>query len=72
MNTLYRDLVITVNPVQYSGNGGQHVSLPKSGVVASCDDIEVVIMVECHRSRIKNQDLAVTLVQLAIDDFLGK
>lgn len=49
-------------------SGGQHVSLPRTGVRVYCSEIGIEIKLTLYRSSLQNRELALTLMDLAIDE----
>ena len=50
--------------------GGQHCGIPK-GVCLTLEEPEIVITINCLNSQYKNLQLAVTLMELAIQEYLN-
>lgn len=50
--------------------GGQQVGLGPSGIKLTSEDLDIEIIISHHRSRLKNHELAMTLMELAIDDLI--
>jgi len=50
--------------------GGQHCGSPK-GVCLTLEEPEIVITINCLNSQYKNLQLAVTLMELAIEEYLN-
>lgn len=50
--------------------GGQHCGTPK-GICLTLKDLEIVITVNCLGSQHRNLELAVTLMELAIEEYLN-
>jgi hypothetical protein len=49
--------------------GGQHAGV-SSGVTLYCEEFEIEISIHAHHSRYKNLQLAITLMELALDDLI--
>jgi hypothetical protein len=49
--------------------GGQHAGV-SAGVTLYCEEFEVEISIYAHRSQYKNLQLAITLMELALDDLI--
>lgn len=49
--------------------GGQHCGTPR-GVCLSLEELEIEIKINCFRSQYRNLELAVTLMELAIEENL--
>jgi hypothetical protein len=50
--------------------GGQHCGIPK-GICLSLKDLEIEITINCLGSQHRNLELAVTLMELAIEEYLN-
>lgn len=48
--------------------GGQTVGLGDPAVTLICEDLDIEITIGCHRSQLKNKELAYTLFELAFDE----
>ena len=51
--------------------GGQHVGVPR-GVSLYCDEFDIEIRIQAHRSQHENLKLAIVLMELALDDLIKK
>ncbi len=49
--------------------GGQHCGLPR-GVSLYCEEFDIEIRMQAHRSQCRNLELAATLMELAIDELI--
>ena len=49
--------------------GGQHVGVPR-GVSLYCEEFDIEIRMQAHRSQYRNLELARTLMELALDDLI--
>ena len=49
--------------------GGQHCGV-SSGVTLYCEDYEIEISIHAHHSQYRNLQLAITLMELALDDLI--
>ncbi len=49
--------------------GGQHCGVPR-GVSLYCEEFDIEIRMQAHRSQYRNLELAATLMELAIDELI--
>jgi hypothetical protein len=49
--------------------GGQHAGV-SSGVTLYCEELEIEISIHAHHSQYRNLQLAITLMELALDDLI--
>ena len=49
--------------------GGQHAGV-SAGVTLYCEEFDIEISIYAHRSKYKNLQLAITLMELALDDLI--
>lgn len=50
--------------------GGQSCGMPVYPVILTSDELDFEIIIGCHRSQLKNKELAYTLFCLALDEII--
>lgn len=65
---LKASIVIENYEIHNRSAGGQHHNLCRYGVRAYCPELDIDIRLSLFRHTYKNRELAVTLVELAIDE----
>jgi len=69
IKTLKDNLIIRLEP---SNNlpGGQQVGVTQYSVVVECEELDASIKIGYHKSQLKNKELALSLMDLVIDDLI--
>lgn len=50
--------------------GGQHCGMPTYPIILRSEELDLEITIGYHRSNIKNEELAYTLFELALDEIV--
>lgn len=58
--------------IDYYRTKGQKITSMDSGIRISCEELNIDICIATHRSRLQNTNIAMFLMELAIDKMLTK
>lgn len=58
---------LKVEPYPVSPPGGQHVGVISHGVKITHEPTEVIVMVNCERTQLKNRNLAISIINFALN-----